>query len=297
MPIEQPTEVMTPTEEMTPTVEPPGATPEAPASAYVSFVNAVPDSQTFDLYINREMNNSLPFFQATDYLEVPAGEHLIQMVPAGADPLSDAGVSATIMFEPDTAYTVAGIGLVEDGSAALRVLIDDLSAPPPGRARLSIYHFSPDAPAVDVALADGTVLFPNLAFGNGAEIEVDAGTYDIVVNVSESGVNVLNLPGTTVEAGNIYDVFAVDVASNLRAELRVVSPIVAAPAPAVPSPEPMPTAPVPAPQPQPTPTPQIPVALPETSDGQSLPTTPLALAAVLMIAAGALVLALRKRLS
>mgnify|MGYP000285877340 CR=1 FL=1 len=58
-------------------------------------------------------------------------------------------------------------------------------------AQVRVVHNSPDAPAVDVAVAGGPVLFSNVAFPDATGFaEVDAGTYDL-------------------EAGTVYDVFAI----------------------------------------------------------------------------------------
>ena len=43
-------------------------------------------------------------------------------------------------------------------------------------------HASPDAPAVDITLPDGTAIFSNIAFKEvGDYTPVDAGTYDLEV--------------------------------------------------------------------------------------------------------------------
>lgn len=301
-PTEEPAMVITPTETITQTPAPITTLPvvETPAeTALVSFVNASPDFPTFHLHLNREMREALSFFQATEYMSLPAGEYFVQMLEPGADPIAEDGFNGTVVFEPGIAYTVAGIGLVEDESFTIRILIDDLTPPAEGQARLSIFHFSPDAPAVNIELADGSVLFPDLAFGNGTEIEVDAGAYDIVATVDRAANQdatsdvVLSLPGFVAEAGQIYNIFVVDVAANLRAETRTVAPVAMAPAPspepAAPLPAPAPTI-APAPQPAPTATPSVPAALPETSQGGTVPAAPFALAAVLLIAVGILIL-------
>ena len=88
------------------------------------------------------------------------------------------------------------------------VLVDNNSAPAAGMARVRFVHASPDAPAVDIALKNGPVLLPNIAYKGHAEGEVPAGTYDLEVRVAGTAAVALALPGTKIDAGKIYTVFA-----------------------------------------------------------------------------------------
>ncbi|HEV2128529.1 MAG TPA: DUF4397 domain-containing protein [Thermomicrobiales bacterium] len=71
-------------------------------------------------------------------------------------------------------------------------------------------HASPDAPAVDIAVADGDVLIESLEFPNASDyLEVPAGTYDLEVCPAGTTDVALDLPGVELEAGMVYDVFAI----------------------------------------------------------------------------------------
>ena len=70
-------------------------------------------------------------------------------------------------------------------------------------------HLSPDAPAVDIALTGGGVLFPNKAFREfTAFTPVDAGTINLEVRVAGTQTVALAIPGVTFDAGKIYTVWA-----------------------------------------------------------------------------------------
>jgi hypothetical protein len=265
-------------------------------------VHASPDAPAVDVYVDGSVVlEGVTFFTASPYLDVPAGEHRFQITPAGS-PASDAVIDTTATLNPDQAYTVAATGLLADIQATL--LEDNLGPTAPDQARVSVFHFSPDAPAVDVKLADGTVLLSNLAFPGGAEIDVPAGTYDIIVTPAGVGASqtdeniVINLPQTTLEAGNVYNVYATDVLANITPQLQVV-PVgtTGAPAPTA-VPTSAPPAPV-VPTVAPSPTPVVPVSLPVTSDGGSsgLPLPVMGIAALLLIGMGGALLLLRRRIS
>ena len=88
-------------------------------------------------------------------------------------------LEANMPFPAGVDVTLAAIGM----APALEplVLVDNNSAPAAGMARVRFVHASPDAPAVDIALKDGPVLLPNIAYKGHADGEVPAGTYDLEV--------------------------------------------------------------------------------------------------------------------
>ena len=190
----------------------------------VRVVHASPDAPAVDVYVDgAEVLSDVSFFTASDYLAVPAGDRLVQVTVADDDP-ENAVISETLTLDTDAAYTVAATGTLSE--IAPTVIVDDLSAPAEGDAKVRVYHFSPDAPAVDV-LNDGSPLIENLAFPSESDyLSVPAGTYDLAV--TETGTTepvVIDLTGTELMAGNIYSVFAVDELAQIRAELDVETPM------------------------------------------------------------------------
>jgi alkaline phosphatase len=191
------------------------AVDEPAEPAQVRVAHASPDAPAVDVYVNGStVLTEVPFFSVSDYLKLPAGEYRIQVAPAGTSP-DDAVIDATVTVEGGTAYTIAATGLLTNIGAT--VLVDDLSDPTVGEARVTVYHFSPDAPAVDVKLANGNVLIENLAFQESASLDVPAGTYDLVVTPTGADDVVLDLSGTTLEAGVHYSVFAINTLDSITA--------------------------------------------------------------------------------
>ena len=101
---------------------------------------------------------------------------------------------------------------ISDSVANLSAIVfeDDLTSPASGKAHVRFIHLSPDAPAVDVAVASsGAVVFGNVAFKQGtAFTPLDAGTYNLDVRVAGTSTVALTLPPITLTAGKIYTVFA-----------------------------------------------------------------------------------------
>jgi len=202
-------------------------------SAKVRVVHASPDAPAVDVYLdgNKVLTN-VPFFTASDYLDVPAGPHDVKVTPTGD--ASTAVIDAKgVTVEAGKVYTIAATGKLADIKPA--ILSDNLSAPAAGKAHVRVIHFSPDAPAVDIKVKGGPTLISSLAFPKDSGYSpVDAGSYDLVVTPSGSDAVALDLPGTNLEAGKIYDVFAIGLLNGEpKLAVKIVTPApVAAAAPA-----------------------------------------------------------------
>jgi hypothetical protein len=226
-------------------------------NAKVRVVHASPDAPAVDVFVNgnRTLTN-VPFFTASDYLDLPAGTYRVQVSPTG-QPASAAVIDATATIEAGKAYTIAATG--EVANIQPTIVVDDLTAPAAGKAKVKVYHFSPDAPAVDVKLKGGATLITNLAFPSGSDyLEVDAGSYDLEVTPNGDSTVVIDLAGTALEAGKIYSVFATNVVASITPEVAVTTPAAAG----------------------------TPSTLPATGAGDELPVIALAIAAFTMLVLG-----------
>jgi hypothetical protein len=192
-------------------------------TAKVRVIHASPDAPAVDVYVNGTVAlTNVPFFTASDYLDLPAGSYRVQVAPTG-QPASAAVIDATATIEAGKAYTIAATGLVADIEPT--IFVDDLTAPAAGNAKVRVYHLSPDAPAVDVKPAGGAALISGLAFPEASDyLEVPAGSYDLQVTPAGDSAVVIDLPGTAVEAGKIYSVFATNVVAEITPELAVYTP-------------------------------------------------------------------------
>ena len=122
-----------------------------------------PDAPAVDVYANGAVIlENVAFPAVSGYLEVPPGEYQLQVVPAGAT--LDEGpvvIDATVPFEAGTMSTVAATGFLAEISPV--VLSDDFALGD-GKAQVRVVHFSPDAPAVDVAPDGAEALLSGLEF-------------------------------------------------------------------------------------------------------------------------------------
>lgn len=176
------------------------------AQANVLVIHASPDAPGVDLLVDdvKQNTSALTYPQNTGYLKVNAGSRNLKVNVAGT---TTTVINANVTLEQDKSYSVFAIDSVKKISAV--VVADDLSTPAAGKAHVRFIHLSPNAPAVDIAVDGGAVVFPNTSFKVGtAFTPLDAGTYDLEVRVAGTQTVALDLDPLTLEAGKIYTVFA-----------------------------------------------------------------------------------------
>lgn len=190
---------------------------ETKTFANVLVAHASPNAPGVDLLVDGAKQNSaaLTFPNNTSYLKVEAGARNIKVNVTGT---STTVINADLTLEKDKNYSVFAVDSVSKISAI--VLADDLTAPASGKAHVRFVHLSPNAPAVDVAVASsGAVVFGNKAFKEyTAFTPLDAGSYNLDVRVAGTSTVALVLPTITLEAGKIYTVFAKGFLGGIGAE-------------------------------------------------------------------------------
>jgi hypothetical protein len=177
-----------------------------PSKSNVLVVHASPDAPGVDLLVDNAKVNSaaLTYPGNTGYLEVNSGTRNIKVNVSGT---STTVIDADLELEKDNSYSVFAIN--EVSAIEPLVLSDDLTTPASGKAHIRFIHLSPDAPAVDVALDGGAVVFGDYTFKEASGFTpLDAGSYDLEVRVAGTSTIALDLDPITLSAGKIYTVFA-----------------------------------------------------------------------------------------
>ncbi len=194
--------------------------------ALVRVAHLSPDAPAVDVLVNGQRAiTGLAFGEVTPYIPLPASRIQVQVVPAGQD--GPVVIQAELDLRAGAYYTVAATGFL----ANIRPQVyQDLLAgffPRADQARIRVVHASPDAPAVDVAVKGGSVLFAGLPFPRASQyLVVPAGRYDLEVRAAGTTTVALELPGVVLEPGRTYTVFA--VGSLQAGTLRVVAVVDAA---------------------------------------------------------------------
>jgi hypothetical protein len=200
--------------------------------AWVRVVHASPDAPNVDVWVDgSKALTDVAFSKYSGYVALPAGAHNFKVVATGTT--SPAVIDVTPTLEAGKYYTVIAANKL--ASIQPLLLVDDLATPAAGKFHLRVVHASPDAPAVDVAVAGGPVLVSNLAFPKNTEFTpVDAGTYTVEVRPTGTTTAVLTLKDLKFEAGKLYTVIATGLVNGTPALSAVA--IAADPAPATTAP-------------------------------------------------------------
>lgn len=179
----------------------------APAgSGKVMIIHASPDAPAVDLLLDGTKLNStgVNFTDNTAYLNASVGTRVLKVNVAGT---STTALQASLPVANGKNYSVFAIDSVSKLSGL--VVEDDLSSPATGKAHVRFIHLSPDAPAVDVAVTGGPVVFGNKSFKDFTSFTpLDANTYNLEVRLAGTSTVVLPLPGIALTAGKIYTVYA-----------------------------------------------------------------------------------------
>ena len=193
----------------------------ADGKARVRVVHASPDAPAVDVLVDggKAFTNA-PFKGITSYASLDPKTYNVQVVPTGAT--TPVVINANLPLSADTDYTVVAVGKL----AAIEplVLTDNNAKPAAGKAHVRFVHASPDAPAVDIAVKGGPVIFSNVAFkGVGTYTPVDAGTYDLEVRLAGTSTVALAVPGVKLDDSTVYTIFAMGLASGTPALTAVAS--------------------------------------------------------------------------
>lgn len=173
--------------------------------------HASPDAPAVDVYLNGKLAlRNLKFKEISEFMHLPAGQYRLDIYPTGST--TSPVLSETLLFMPGVTYTFTAAGPVS--RLKLFPIVDKpfVSA---GETKVKFVHLSPDAPAVDVAVKDGDVLFPNVSYMTSTKyITVPAGKIDLEVRLAGTDTVVLSVPRVQLRADTAYTVFAVGLANG-----------------------------------------------------------------------------------
>jgi hypothetical protein len=179
-------------------------------TANVRVAHLSPDAPPVDVYVNgTKALSGVAFKDVSAYLPVQAGSTNFRVTPANAT--TPAVIDATVNLNVGGNYTVAATGLLA-GIQPI-VLQDDRGTT--GQSKVRFVHASPDAPAVDIAVTGGPVLFSNVAFREASGYpQVAPATYDLEARPAGTTTAALSVPDVSLRPGTNYTIFAVGLLSN-----------------------------------------------------------------------------------
>lgn len=186
---------------------------------YVRVLHAVPDAPNVDIYANDKLIvENLAFGELTKYLPVPEGTYTISLYVAGDK--SKPVLQNTLTINKDKIMTIAAANTVNN--IKLFAIPDTTMKNETNKSMVRFMHLSPNAPAVDITLPDGTIIFSNISYEQLTQyIEVEPTTYNLQVRVAGTSNVVLTVPNVKLEPNRAYTIYAIGLVGG-KPELQAL---------------------------------------------------------------------------
>jgi hypothetical protein len=154
------------------------------------------------------------FKDFTDYLELPAGDYDLAVIPTGA---SDPAIEASVTLDAGTDYTVIAVGDGVNQDLALWPLVDNVDASGSGSLNIRIVHAAPFAAdladtEVSIRTAEGVVVNDLVGvpyFAQSGFFPIPAGNYDLKVASNDGQTNLIDPLAADLPAGVNLTVIAI----------------------------------------------------------------------------------------
>jgi len=193
----------------------------ASADARVTVAHFAPFADTIEgtsvsvLLNDAVARENVVFKQFTDYIDLPAGEYKVDIVPTGTTTVA---MTATYNLVDGQDYTVYASGNGSLQPLELVALADDNTAPAAGNVKVRIVHAAPfaatpEATEVSIRTAGGDLVAGLQGVPYGANtmgyLELPADTYDLKVASNNGQVNFIDPLPVELSEGAIATLFAV----------------------------------------------------------------------------------------
>jgi len=179
----------------------------APSISGLNVIHASPTTEKLDFLVDNTIANlaELAYTTKIGYLNLYSGSRQLSVVKKGS---STPIVSQKFSLEPQTAYSLFVIGKID--TAKLILLKDSASAPAAGKAKVRFVNLSPDATALNLAIAGSTTdLFTNRAYKQFTTFESVDAAEKVTFNVKNTTTGAIEtaLVDTKLESGKIYTIW------------------------------------------------------------------------------------------
>jgi hypothetical protein len=192
---------------------------------YVRLAHLSPDTPNVDVYLTAVGGGTPKVFPGvgygtvSSYLTVPTGTYAVAMRASGAPATDPPVLTTNVTVESGKAYLVAGVG--NHANLGLKVINDDLSPPPAGKAKVRVLQASVRAPVLDLAIEGGPPVATGVAFASTTDyLAVDPGRWTLRVQGANGGPS--DTLAVRLAAGDVYSLLVLDgKTGGLTAQLRL----------------------------------------------------------------------------
>ncbi|MBA2872533.1 hypothetical protein HNQ85_002844 [Anoxybacillus calidus] len=180
--------------------------------AMVRIFHASSNAPAVDVYVNgQKVLQELKYKQISQYLKVPTGQYRIDIYPSGRT--TSPVLSEMVYILPSLRYTIAGIGNANN----LQLLpFFDNPYVSYGETKVRLVHLSPNAPAVDIAVKGGNVLFKNVRYKEVSDyVKVSTNQkFSLEVRIAGTDNVVLTVPNVRLGSNKSYTIVTTEDAKD-----------------------------------------------------------------------------------
>jgi len=182
-----------------------------PPYSSVGIVNASADAGNVDVYIGGNLAvQNFAYGSDTGYFVLNPGSYSFQVAPTAT---SNFAVNTNLSFAPGITYSVFAIDSLS--SMQVAAVTDSFTVPSTDSVLVRFFNFSPNLPAVDLAVTGGATWFSNRSFNDQsattsyqAFTKVPAGTYNLELRAAGTATVTLPAPSITLQGGKVYTLYA-----------------------------------------------------------------------------------------
>lgn len=173
----------------------------------IRVFHASPNAPAVDVYANGNLIvRNLAYKKISQYIPVPYGNYNISVYPTGKT--TNPVINTNVFVPANSIFNVAAIGILPNIS--LYPIQEPNVAQTSGKACVRFVHLSPNAPAVDIKLADGTTVFSDVSYKEVTSyVCVPAETYSFNVSPAGSTNVVLKVPNVQLKTNSYYTIYAI----------------------------------------------------------------------------------------
>lgn len=191
-------------------------------NSYIRIFNASPNAPAVDIYANDKLIvKDLAYKEFSQYLPVPPSNYNITVYPSGQT--TNPVINTNVNIPLNTVFNLAIIGTFPDIS--LYAIQEPTTAQNFGRSCVRFVNLSPNAPALNIGLSDGTKVFHDVSYKGITDYAcIPAGTYTFIISPAGTDNVVLTVPNVKLDPNNYYTIYAVGQVGKSPAFEAIVAP-------------------------------------------------------------------------
>lgn len=192
-----------------------------PNISYIRFLNASPNTQPVDIYINNKLiGTNLQFKDFTNYMPIIPGVHNIKFFALGTKkPI----INKNLIIPDSRIFTIPLIDSLDNIN--IEIVEDPKQKLTPGKTNLRFINLSPNTPEVNLYIKNVGKVFENVGFTDITNyIELSPKSYEFDVRLDSNDKSIVKHPDANFTANRFYSIYLVGVLDG-KPPIQVLIPL------------------------------------------------------------------------